>query len=71
MYELMNHKEIISDVAHEIKIKRIAFDYTKEEFSVKSSVSLSTCRTSEKSAKGSFENFIMILSVLDFIEELE
>jgi len=71
MYELMNHKEIMLDIAHKIKTKRIALDYTQEEFSAKSSVALSTYRTFEKSGKGSFENFIAILSALGSVEELE
>lgn len=71
MYELMNSKEIISSIAKKIRTKRIALNYTQEEFSKKSGVALSTYRTFEKSGKGSFENFISILSALGSVSELE
>jgi len=71
MYELMNTKEIMSSMGQKIKTKRISLDYTQEEFSAKSGVALSTYRTFEKSGKGSFENFIAILSALGSLSELE
>ena len=71
MYELMNHKEIMLDIAKKVKSKRIALDYTQEAFSAKSGVALSTYRTFEKSGKGSFENFIAILTALGAVSELE
>jgi len=71
MYELINTKEIMSSMAQKIRTKRISLDYTQEEFSAKSGVALSTYRTFEKSGKGSFENFIAILSALGSVSELE
>jgi len=71
MYELINTKEIMSLMAQKIRTKRISLDYTQEEFSAKSGVALSTYRTFEKSGKGSFENFIAILSALGSVSELE
>jgi len=71
MYELKNRKEIMLDVSKKIKTRRISLNYTQEEFSAKSGVTLSTYRTFEKSGKGSFENFIAILSALGSISELE
>ena len=71
MYELLNTKEIMSSIAQKIRKKRISLNYTQEEFSAKSGVALSTYRTFEKSGKGSFENFIAILSALGSLSELE
>ena len=71
MYELMNSKEIISSMAKKVKTKRIALNYTQEDFSKKSGVALSTYRTFEKSGKGSFENFIAIITALGSVSELE
>ena len=71
MYELLNTKEIMSSVAQKIRRRRISLNYTQEEFSSKSGVALSTYRTFEKSGKGSFENFIAILSALGSLSELE
>jgi transcriptional regulator with XRE-family HTH domain len=71
MYELMNSKEIMLEIAQKVKTKRISLDYTQEAFSAKSGVALSTYRTFEKSGKGSFENFISVLSALGSVSELE
>lgn len=71
MYELMNRNEIMLDIAKKIKKKRLALNYTQEEFSSSSSVALSTYRTFEKTGKGSFENFIAIMTSLGAITQLE
>ena len=71
MYELMNNSEIMLEMAQKIRTKRISLNYTQEDFSSKSGVALSTYRTFEKSGKGSFENFIAILSALGSVSELE
>lgn len=71
MYELMNSKEIMTDLAQKIKTKRISLDYTQEAFALKSGVALSTYRTFENSGKGSFENFVAIMTALGSIGELD
>ncbi|RLA66738.1 MAG: hypothetical protein DRQ78_03625 [Epsilonproteobacteria bacterium] len=59
------------DMAQKIRTKRISLEYTQKTFSDKSGVSLSTYRIFEQSGKGSFENFIAILSALGSVSELE
>jgi len=59
------------DIAQKIKKKRLALNYTQEEFSSSSGVALSTYRTFEKTGKGSFENFITILTSLGAVSNLE
>jgi transcriptional regulator with XRE-family HTH domain len=71
MYELMNRKEIMKDLAKKIKQNRISLDLTQEEFSKRSGVKLSTYRTFERSGKGSLENFIAILLAFGMESEFE
>jgi len=67
----MNRNEIMLDIAQKIKKKRLALNHTQEAFALRSGVTLSTYRTFEKTAKGSFETFIAILSSLGAISQLE
>ncbi len=70
MYTFKTTKDIALDISQKIKTVRIGLNFTQEEFALKSGVTLSTYRTFEKSGKGSFETFIMIVTGLGRINEL-
>ena len=71
MYEMKSIEEITTDFAKKIKQERLRQNKTQEEFSLKAGVKLSTYKTFENKAKGTFENFLLILKAFGKINELE
>ena len=71
MYELMPTQDILKDISIKIKKVRLSLNLTQEDFALKVGIPLSTYRSFEREAKGSFENFIKITTTLGRINEIE
>ena len=71
MFELNTTNEIKKIIAKRIKQERLKQQKTQEEFALKAGIKLSTYKTFEKSAKGTFDNFLLILSAFGKIGQLE
>lgn len=68
---LKSPSDVLRDVAHKARARRLALNLTQEGLAVRANVSLGTLKQFEKSGKASFETVLRIGFALDAASEFD